>query len=251
MVSIGRAQLKVTTPKITALRIDDVSVPLVIRRNARARRMILRLSPDGDGVVLTLPPRASERAGLDFAARNGNWILSRLNDQPQRIEFYPGQKLPLRGEPYEIVHEPAVVRGRGVVHATSAGDRSLLIVHGEAAHLSRRLTDWLRKQAKADLAAASDRYASAMGVRYKRIAIRDQKSRWGSCAADGRLSYSWRLILTPSFVLDYVAAHEVAHLIEMNHSDRFWALVVRHCPRWREARHWLKINGSALHRYGA
>ncbi|WP_137388304.1 M48 family metallopeptidase [Rhodoligotrophos defluvii] len=245
---LRRSQPRASGLQVAGLTIDDVTVLVKIRRNARARRMILRLAPDGDGVVLTLPPRVSEQDGLAFARRNSNWILSRLNDQAERVEFHPGQILPFRGEPHVISHG---ARARGLVHADYSGGEARLVVHGEIAHLARRLADWLKRQAKAELAAASDRYAQAMGVRYRRLAVRDQKSRWGSCTSDGRLSYSWRLILTPPHVLDYVAAHEVAHLIEMNHSDRFWAVVALHCPHWREARRWLKTNGAALHRYGA
>lgn len=228
--------------------IDDAVIPVAIRRNARARRMILRMAHDGEGVVLTLPPAVSERAGLDFAARQSGWILSRLGNQRDAVLFRPGEMVPLRGELHEIVH---VAAARGVVRPDPEGSRPRLLVYGDAAHLSRRLEDWLKRQAKLDLAAASDRFARAMDTRYARLSVRDQKSRWGSCSSNGRLSYSWRLILAPPFVLDYVAAHEVAHLIEMNHSDRFWTLVERHCPRMAEARRWLKTHGASLHRYGA
>jgi predicted metal-dependent hydrolase len=119
------------------------------------------------------------------------------------------------------------------------------------AHLKRRLADWLKREARRDLTIASERHAQAMAVSFRRLAIRDQASRWGSCSSDGSLSYSWRLILAPSFVLDYVAAHEVAHLKHMNHGVRFWRLVLTHCPMAPQARLWLKRHGATLHRFGA
>lgn len=124
----------------------------------------------------------------------------------------------------------------------------LIHVPGELAHVPRRLLDWLKAAARAELAAASEKYANAMNARYRRIVIRDQRSRWGSCSATGVLSYSWRLILTPAYVLDYVAAHEVAHLNHMDHSPAFWRLVLSHCPDASRAKKWLKANGNGVHR---
>jgi predicted metal-dependent hydrolase len=122
-----------------------------------------------------------------------------------------------------------------------------LTVPGDDTHWQRRLIDWLKQQAQDDLRKASIIYAEKMGARFTRITVRDQKSRWGSCTSDGALSYSWRLILAPHFVLDYVAAHEVAHLKEMNHGPRFWRLVLTHCTHTRSAKQWLKTHGHTLH----
>jgi predicted metal-dependent hydrolase len=124
-------------------------------------------------------------------------------------------------------------------------------VAGAPEHLPRRVRDYLKREAKRELEAASRRYAAMLGVTVKRVAVRDQTSRWGSCTSDGVLSYSWRLILAPSHVLDYLAAHEVAHLVEMNHSRAFWRAVARICPEWERAKGWLSAHGTALHRYGA
>ena len=126
----------------------------------------------------------------------------------------------------------------------------LLCVAGEAPHVGRRVGDYLRREAQRDLSAASRRAAELLGVSVKRISVRDQSSRWGSCSTTGVLSYSWRLILAPPFVLDYLAIHEVAHLVEMNHSPRFWRLVNRMCPDAERAKVWLDTHGADLHRYG-
>jgi hypothetical protein len=141
---------------------------------------------------------------------------------------------------------------RGTVWAESdlAGNR-LLCVAGEAAHVNRRVSDFFKREAERDLQAASRRYAAKLGVAVKRISVRDQSSRWGSCSNTGVLSFSWRLILAPPFVLDYLAAHEVAHLVELNHSPRFWRLVGRLYQDADRAKVWLDVHGTDLHRYGA
>jgi predicted metal-dependent hydrolase len=125
------------------------------------------------------------------------------------------------------------------------------VVAGRLEHASRRLKDWLLEQARADLDASVTRHSRMLGVKARSISLRDQTSRWGSCTAGGLLSFSWRLILAPSHVLDYVAAHEVAHLVEMNHGPRFWKHVSRCMPRLEEAKRWLRSHGADLHRYGA
>jgi predicted metal-dependent hydrolase len=156
--------------------------------------------------------------------------------------------LPLRGAEHRIVHRRAA---RGTVWIeTGEADERLLCVAGQAPHVPRRVRDFLKREAKRDLEAASRRAADALAVSIKRVSIRDQASRWGSCSTTGVLSYSWRLIFAPPFVLDYLAAHEVAHLVEMNHSQRFWRLVERICPHMRSAKSWLDAYGAELHRYG-
>ena len=126
----------------------------------------------------------------------------------------------------------------------------VIVVSTEAPHVTRRVREFLEAEARKDLAAAVQRHTAALGVTAKRITVRDTKSRWGSCSARGTLSFSWRLIMAPAFVLDYLAAHEVAHLRELNHSHRFWRLVFELCPRTEEAERWLKHHGSELHRFG-
>ncbi len=229
----------------TSLTIDGTTVPVTLRRNARARRFILRLDKAGDGVVVTLPPRASQGAALRFAADHAGWISRQRRRQAPPAVFCDGAVIPLRGEMHTVRH---CSRSRGTVRREASPPE--LWVAGRPEHLPRRLHDWLKQQARRDLNAASEHYAAAMRLRFARISIRDQSTRWGSCSTNSNLSYNWRLILAPPFVLDYVAAHEVAHLREMNHSPRFWHLVGQHCPHTDRARAWLKSNGRDLHRYG-
>jgi predicted metal-dependent hydrolase len=156
--------------------------------------------------------------------------------------------LPLRGVQHRIVHR-AAARGTVWTEMRDSGEK-ILCVAGDSDHLDRRLHDYLKREARRDLQNAAETYAQALSVRVKRLSIRDQSSRWGSCTSAGSLSFSWRLILAPPFVLDYLAAHEVAHLVEMNHSPRFWRVVARICPSVERAKKWLDTCGNDLHRYG-
>ncbi len=224
------------------LAIEGNSISVTFRRNAQAKRLVLRLSRDRSGVIVTLPPRASRSEALAFALKSSSWIAKRLKAEPQARPLEAGDEILLRGELHRVVHA-------GVRRGTVEVQDGVIRVAGDAVHLQRRLIDWLKAQARHDLLAASEVYAKAMGVSFHRISVRDQKSRWGSCSSDGVLSYSWRLILAPSFVLDYVAAHEVAHLKHMNHGRHFWRLVLTQCPNASRAKSWLKKNGGVLHAY--
>lgn len=216
---------------------------VVFRRHAQARRLVLRLNSAGTGVLVTVPNGVSRARALDFTERSREWIEDRVRARGGLIHLAPGEILPLRGVGHEIRQS---AHHRGVV--TDDPVRCLIHVPGDPAHLPRRLLDFLKAEARADLTRASRRYAGLMGVSFRRITIRDQRSRWGSCSASGDLSYSWRLILAPDYVLDYVAAHEVAHLRHLDHSPRFWRLVLTHCHDAGRARNWLRAHGQDVHR---
>jgi predicted metal-dependent hydrolase len=217
-----------------------------VRRHRQARRYTLRVHSATREVLLTMPPRGSLKQAREFAEKHGGWIAARLERLPEPAPFAHGATLPLRGVDHRIEHRPGA---RGTVWIEGDEER-VLCVAGEVPHVPRRIKDFLKREAKADLEAASRQAAAQLGVAIKRVSIRDQSSRWGSCSTTGALSYSWRLILAPPFVLEYLAAHEVAHLIEMNHSRRFWRLVERICPHLTRAKTWLDVNGTSLHRYG-
>ena len=216
---------------------------MVFRRHAQARRLVLRLNSTGTGVLVTVPNGVSRIRALEFTARSRSWIEERVRSRGGLIHLEPGHVLPLRGICHEIRH---VDSRRGVVKADPV--RAIIEVPGESQHVKRRLLDYLKAAAREDLTRASERYAALMGVSYRRITIRDQRSRWGSCSAGGALSYSWRLILAPDYVLDYVAAHEVAHLRHLDHSPRFWRLVLTHCHGAARAKNWLRTHGQEVHR---
>ena len=227
----------------------DRAVYLVrLRRHRQARRYTLRVDGASREVVLTIPPRGSLKGAREFAQKHGGWIAARLKRLPAAAPFVPGAAVPLRGVPHRIVHRSDM---RGTVWTEIDEHRAaLLCVAGASPHVHRRIGDFLKREARRDLDAASRRHAAALGVAIKRIVVRDQSSRWGSCSNSGALSYSWRLILAPPFVLDYLAAHEVAHLVEMNHSPRFWRVVARVCDHVERAKKWLDTSGNDLHRYG-
>lgn len=219
-----------------------------VRRHRQARRYTLRIHAPTREVVLTMPPRGSLKQAKEFAQKHGAWIAARLHRLPVALPFADGALVPLRGVEHRIVHRSG---RRGTAWTEiSENNEPLLCVAGDAPHVDRRVSDFLRREARHDLDAASRRAAEKLGVTIRRVSVRDQLSRWGSCSTTGVLSYSWRLILAPPFVLDYLAIHEVAHLVEMNHSPRFWRLVLRLCPDAAQAKSWLDAHGTDLHRYG-
>jgi predicted metal-dependent hydrolase len=235
-------------PSVVQVVFDRAIYLVRMRRHRQARRYTLRIDAASREVVLTMPPRGSVREAKDFAQKHGGWIAARLKRLPEAAPFTHGSEVPLRGVPHRIAHR----RGeRGTVWTETDVDGSrLLCVAGEAAHVNRRIGDFLKREAHRDLEAASRGYADKLGVPIKRISVRDQSSRWGSCSNTGVLSFSWRLILAPPYVLDYLAAHEVSHLVELNHSPRFWRLVKRLYPNFERAKVWLDVHGTDLHRYG-
>ncbi|WP_375413669.1 M48 family metallopeptidase [uncultured Bradyrhizobium sp.] len=219
-----------------------------LRRHRRARRYTLRIHPSDREAILTMPPRGTLADAREFAHRHGAWIAARLGRLPKAAPFIPGTIVPLRGVSHRIVHR-AGERGTVWTETRESGER-ILCVAGGLEHIERRVGDYLKREARNDLQKAAQHYAAGLGVRVKRLSIRDQSSRWGSCTSAGSLSFSWRLILAPPYVLDYLAAHEVAHLVEMNHSPRFWRVVARICAHVERAKKWLDTSGNDLHRYG-
>jgi predicted metal-dependent hydrolase len=218
----------------------DPPIEITLRRTDRARRMTLRVSRIDGRVTLSLPRRASEAEAMAFARGREAWLRQMLQGLGQPIRPVLGGVLPVEGRDRPILARP--VRG---VRLLPEG----LAVPDDAERLGIRLAAFLKVLARDRLQAASDRHAAALGRGYSGLALRDTRSRWGSCASSGRLMYSWRLIMAPPEVLDYVAAHEIAHLAEMNHGPDFWRLVESLCPGHAARRQWLGRHGTALHRW--
>ncbi len=235
-------------PQTIDIVFDNSIYPVRLRRHRQARRYTLRIQTATREVILTIPPRGRLKDAREFAQKHGGWIAARLGRLPKAAPFAHGVMMPLRGVVHRITHRPGL-RGTVWTEADASGER-LLCVTGGAPHIGRRIGDFLRREAKRELEAASRRFAADLGLTIQRVVVRDQSSRWGSCSTTGVLSFSWRLILAPGDVLDYLAAHEVAHLVEMNHSARFWRLVQRLCPDHECAKAWLDAHGGDLHRYG-
>lgn len=216
------------------------SIAVQLRRSARARRLSLRVSRLDGRVTLTLPNAVPESEGLVFLRSKETWVRGQLADVTGPVPVGLGARVPIEGVPHDIQ--------TGAGRAIRIQD-GVLFVPGPEDRVAARVKGWLRARARDRLAEASDRYALRLGRGYNRLTLRDTRSRWGSCTHDGGLMYSWRLILGHPEVLDYVAAHEVAHLKHMNHSPAFWQQVEALYGDWRAPRKWLKDHGTELHRY--
>jgi predicted metal-dependent hydrolase len=216
---------------------------VIWRRSDRARRISLRIDARSAAVVVTLPPRSSKRAGMALLLENGTWVSNRLAALPDGITFADGEMVPIDGIPHSIRHRPQARGGAWL-------EDGVLNVAGDPDFLRRRVGDFLRAEARHRLSAFVWANAAAAGLKPRRILIKDTRSRWGSCAPDGSLAFSWRLVMAPAFVQNYVAAHEVAHLRHLNHGPAFWALVEVLCPGWEIASDWLRSEGVGLMRIG-
>jgi predicted metal-dependent hydrolase len=237
------------------LQVIGLDEPVEVRRHPTARRMTLRVSRTKRAVIVTLPLRCNLKQAGRFLSTNIEWVRERLTSMPEPVPFADGGSIPLRGLPHRIVFvgpkRGVPVRQVRTVGSPDGEQYGELHVAGQLEHAPRRLRDWLANEAKNDLIKRAAHHARNLNVEMGRITVRDQTSRWGSCSSNGNLSFSWRLILAPSTILDYVAAHEVAHLQEMNHGPNFWALVERTYPDLEQAKKWLQIYGLDLHRYGS
>ena len=218
-------------------------LPLRVVENNRARRLTLRIDAGGRGLRVTVPPGVKIAEVDRFLARHQGWLEQRLAKVPDRPLARPGVRIPFRGAPHLIVHEPGK---RGTVRIVPDASGPALVVSGAIEHLPRRLADFLKREARAEIEPLVAKHAAAVGRKAKRISYKDTSSRWGSCAADGSLSFSWRIMMAPPAVIHYLVAHEVAHLREMNHQPPFWKLCKELCPDTDRCKAWLKRNGGAL-----
>lgn len=231
-------------------KLEHLGAPVEVRRHPKARRMTLRVSRTRKAVLMTLPLDCDLTEANTFLDRNIEWVRERLGNVPEPVPFADGAFVPLRGVPHKIRFDDRSAQRRPVLAMVDEGRCRVLSVAGHIGCGPRRLRDWMFAQARDDLDQRVLHHARYLGVRPKRINVRDQVSRWGSCSTTGALSFSWRLVMAPPLVLDYVAAHEVAHLRQMNHGPKFWALVRETMPRMDEAVEWLDDRGMDLHRYG-
>ena len=216
---------------------------VAIRRSPRARRIQIRVAPVGGAVELVLPPGATRAEGLAFLKAKEGWIAERTANALSRVPFADGAVLPFLGGALTI-------RRAGRAHAGARREGDTLRVSGRPEDVPPAVQAWLRRAARAEIEPRVEEKAARLGKPHGRITLRDTTSRWGSCSGNGNLGFSWRLVMAPPHILDYVVAHEVAHLAEYNHGKRFWAHVARLCDDPEDARKWLRRNGAALHRYG-
>jgi predicted metal-dependent hydrolase len=226
---------------------------VALKRIASARRFTLRVRAATRDVVLTMPPRGSIAGARNFIERHAAWIGARLHRLPAPMPFGGGEIVPIRGVNHRIVERRSRAGNVWIepVDKALADTRlPLLCVSADPAHVARRVKDFLMREAKRDLEASVARHSAKLGVEPRRIGLRDTTSRWGSCSSSGALNFSWRLIMAPSYVLDYLAAHEVAHLVHMNHSPAYWKVLAKLPVHIERGEAWLKVNGAGLLRFG-
>ncbi len=217
--------------------------PIVWRRSRRATRMTLRIDPKTESVVVTLPARASRDAGIELVRAHQGWIAERLAALPPMLRFADGQSVSIDGMAHVIRHRPEAQRGVWI----EGGD---IHVSGEAEFLPRRLREFLLREAKTRLSARVAALTVSTGLQPKALVLRDTRSRWGSCAQSGQIMLSWRLVMAPEAIQNYVIAHELAHLRHFDHGKPFWTLVEQIFPGRKDAEAWLKRHGAALMRVG-
>jgi predicted metal-dependent hydrolase len=246
-----RKKTKLSPPKRELLKIEGRTVEIILRANPRARRFIVKVDPSTGEVSVVAPSSRSLDRALDFARKEKEWIADRLADIPAPVPLTLGAPILFRGAEHVIrlaERNDGEFR-RGPVWIDRDAVRPTIRVSGRPEHAARRVLDWLKREARSRIDEKAAEYADAIGVKAKRITIRDTTSRWGSCSSARSLSFSWRLVLAPPMVLDYVVGHEVCHLKEMNHGPRFWRLVQTIIPNMERPQAWLGENGALLHRY--
>ena len=249
---VGRIQglryfLGMTTP-YSYHRVDEADVDLssvTVRRHPTARRLTLRVDQVTGDAWVSAPPQVSERDIVHFVRRYANWLADRRARVPDRVPLADGAVVPLMGLPHQVRHVGAQPGSPPVEWANGE-----LRVSGAAEFVARRLTDFLKAEARRRLSELSMEKAARIGRVPARVSVRDTRTRWGSCSHTGRLTYCWRLILAPEVVQDYVAAHEVAHLAEMHHGPAFWQLCDALADDMTTGQDRLKLHGASLRRYG-
>ncbi|HTI85524.1 MAG TPA: SprT family zinc-dependent metalloprotease [Alphaproteobacteria bacterium] len=222
---------------------DGRDVPILTRRDRRARRMTLRIDAANDRAVLVLPTWVPMSEGLRFVRTKARWMKEKLDSLPPRERFEDGARFTLFGS-------PLIIRYRADLGSTVVRDGPSLFVGGPKDRVAQRVQTWLKAEAKSRLAERAQAMADRLGKTVRRVSVRDSRTRWGSCAADGSLSFSWRLALAPEDVSTYVVAHEVAHLVAMNHGPKFWRTVEDLLPDHGDAKAWLSDHGVRLLRHG-
>lgn len=229
--------------KIIRFKISQTFVDIHVRENSRAKRLSLRFHPMDGVFYLTKPPRAIKNDVLKFLDRSHAWIVDKLGQKNTGIAFVPGEVIPVLGVDHSIEYayalKPSVTQKEGVLQVSGFDP---IIVPG-------LVKDWLRNHVYIYIARTSKKFADVLGKPIGVISIKDTKTRWGSCSSHGNLAYSWRLAMAPECVVEYVCAHEVSHLVEMNHSPAFWHLVEGLCPEYKTHRQWLKTQGKKLFLY--
>ncbi len=236
--------MKITllTGKTFEIEKEFADLPLKVVKSTRCRRLLLRIDAKERCAVLSIPPQISSKRAIKFIEENRAWIEAHLLAVPVGRKFTNGDIINLFGQTYQIKHCPEQ-RG-GVVL-----EEGYIQVSGEAEFLSRRVRDFIKKESLQKLTEISQEKAQKIGCRVKKVTMKDTKSRWGSCSTLGNINYNWRIAMAPKEAIDYLVAHEVAHLRHPDHSCDFWKCVNALTPYAESGRRWLKQNGNLLFAY--
>ncbi len=230
----------------TEINIGARAAPLIARVNRRAKRLILKVDPVAGEIHVTAPSKRAVPEAIRFAQERIDWIASQLTENLRARPFSNGMKIPYEGAEHIILHDDTL-RGAPRIDSELV---PVIRVGGGAEHLNRRICDWLKREARQRLTERVDHHCMELGKKRRTIRIRDTKTRWGSCSSEGDMSFCWRLILAPPEILDYVAAHECAHLLHMDHSPAFWRVVRGLGADPSGAARWLSAHGPGLYAYG-
>lgn len=216
---------------------------ITYRRRKGVKRLTLRFKAATRSFVVTAPWHVSKKEVEQFVQRKADWMQALLKESPAILRFADGASIPVLGNEVRLIKTNAI---RGLTYR----ERDNLYIAGSVQSLSRRVTDWLKAYVRQEMQVIAYAKAAQLGETIRHIQVRDTTSRWGSCTSGGNLSFSWRLVFAPREIMEYVVCHEVAHLVEMNHSPAFWQVVEQLCPDWRNAELWLKKHGVTLYRWG-
>lgn len=226
---------------------DALGVPARLSVNPRARRLSIRIDGRAGEAVVVAPSERGLSQAVAFARTKADWMRQRLAERPNGTPLEPGATIPLFGRDTRL----AATGGAGAARLTEDADGPLIVSGGEGEAFARRVENLFKRVARETLQARTDVHLRTLGLRPVKMSIADPKSRWGSCSPHNRsIRYSWRVVMAPHAVIDYLAAHEVAHLVHGDHSPAYWSVVQRLVGDHRPHRKWLRENGPALHAVG-
>lgn len=225
-----------------SVQINKRIIPLSIIRSTRAKHISLRIAPAKNVLIITLPWHTPLASAIKFLKGKKEWVLENIKEYPQ-VRLAAGVTIPVLGKEY-------IIRRKGERGITTIDIRRMEItVHCAPEFTERRVRDFLRKRLHERCVKRSHAMAERIDKKVRRVTITKAQSNWGSCDGKARVSFSWLLVFAPTEILEYIIAHEVAHLKEMNHGPKFWALVKELCPGMNSAQRWLKEHGHTLHQY--
>ncbi len=214
-----------------------------IQKNSRAKRIILRVSNINSNICLTIPKHETEKNAVEFLVRNKDWALHELKRVPKKTLFLDKSEIPYMGVNHKIVYAGEYTNLIYIYNKK-------IIVFGKKDELSKNLRNWLYNRAKIEILDIAKLKVNFLNKTFNKVKIKELRSSWGTCGENGNLSFSWRLILAPRHVMEYIVVHELCHLVELNHSKNFWRLVTDLFPQKKISQDWLKSNGTYLHFFG-